>query len=117
VGAACGEMSKTFFGVVKTIKPGPKRVALVGADAEFSNNVLTGARANAPKYNLKIVYDRLYPPSTLDFAPIVRAIGATNPDIVLVASYPIDSVGIVRAATEIGLKTSLFGGAMVGMQY
>jgi branched-chain amino acid transport system substrate-binding protein len=47
----------------------------------------------------------------------VRAVAATNPDIVLVASYPIDSVGMVRAATEIGLKTSLFGGAMVGMQY
>jgi branched-chain amino acid transport system substrate-binding protein len=42
---------------------------------------------------------------------------AANPDIVLVASYPIDSVGMVRAATEVGLKTSLFGGAMVGMQY
>lgn len=112
-----GEISKNFFEVAKTIKPAPKTVALVGADAEFSKNVLTGARANAPKYNLKIVYDRMYPPSTLDFAPIVRAVAATNPDIVLVASYPIDSVGMVRAADEFGLKTSLFGGGMVGMQY
>jgi branched-chain amino acid transport system substrate-binding protein len=53
----------------------------------------------------------------VDFTPIVRSIAATNPDVVLVASYPIDSVGMVRAANEIGLKTSLFGGAMVGMQY
>jgi len=30
---------------------------------------------------------------------------------------PPDSVGLVRAATEIGLRTQLFGGAMVGMQY
>jgi ABC-type branched-subunit amino acid transport system substrate-binding protein len=37
--------------------------------------------------------------------------------VVLLASYPPDSVGLVRAATEIGLKTQLFGGAMVGMQY
>jgi branched-chain amino acid transport system substrate-binding protein len=112
-----GEISKNFFEVAKTIKPEPKTVALVGADAEFSKNVLTGARANASKYNLKIVYDRMYPPSTVDFAPIVRAVAATSPDIVLVASYPIDSVGMVRAADEIGLKASLFGGAMVGMQY
>ncbi|HET9714614.1 MAG TPA: amino acid ABC transporter substrate-binding protein [Pseudolabrys sp.] len=116
-GGDYGEISKGFFEVAKTIEPAPKTVALVGADAEFSNNVLTGARANAPKYGLNIVYDRLYPPSTLDFAPIVRAVAAAKPDIVLVASYPIDSVGMVRAATEIGLKTSLFGGAMVGMQY
>jgi branched-chain amino acid transport system substrate-binding protein len=47
----------------------------------------------------------------------VRAIQATNPDVVLLASYPPDSVGMVRAATEVGLKTQLFGGAMVGMQY
>jgi len=47
----------------------------------------------------------------------VRAVQATNPDVVLLASYPPDSVGMVRAATEVGLKTQLFGGAMVGMQY
>jgi branched-chain amino acid transport system substrate-binding protein len=112
-----GVLSQDFFEVAKQIKPQPKTVALVGADAEFSNNVLTGARINAKKYNLQIVFDRNYPPSTVDFAPIIRAIQATHPDVVLLASYPPDSVGMVRAASEIGLKTSLFGGAMVGMQY
>jgi len=112
-----GVLSNAFFEVAKTIKPEPKTVALVGADAEFSNNELTGARANAKKFGLQIVYDRSYPPATVDYAPIVRAIQATNPDIVLLASYPPDSVGMVRAATEIGLRTQLFGGAMVGMQY
>jgi branched-chain amino acid transport system substrate-binding protein len=112
-----GVLSNNFFEVAKTLKPEPKTVALVGADAEFSNNVLVGARENAKKFNLRIVYDRTYPPATVDYTPIVRAIQATNPDVVLVASYPPDSVGIVRAATEIGLKTQLFGGAMVGAQY
>lgn len=112
-----GVLSNAFFEVAKTIKPEPKTVALVGADAEFSNNVLTGARENAKKFGFRVVYDRSYPPNTVDYAPIVRAIQATNPDIVLLASYPPDSVGMVRAATEIGLKTQLFGGAMVGMQY
>jgi len=112
-----GVLSQNFFEVAKTLNPEPKTVALVGADAEFSNNVLTGARENAKKYNLRIVYDRAYPPATVDFSPIVRAIQATNPDVVLLASYPPDSVGMVRAATELGLKTQLFGGAMVGAQY
>src|SRR4051812_19160085 len=111
------EPSKIFFEVAKTLNPAPRTVALVGADAEFSNNVLTGARENAAKYGLRIVYDRTYPPATVDFSPIVRAIQATNPDLVLVASYPPDSVGMVRSATELGLKTQMFGGAMVGMQY
>jgi branched-chain amino acid transport system substrate-binding protein len=112
-----GVLSHNFFEVAKTLEPRPKTVALVGADAEFSNNVLIGARENAKKFDLKIVYDRSYPPATVDYSPIVRAIQATNPDVVLVASYPPDSVGIVRAATEIGLKAQLFGGGMVGMQY
>ena len=112
-----GVLSNAFFEVAKSIKPAPKTVALVGADAEFSNNVLIGARENAKKFGLQIVYDKSYPPATVDYSPIVRAIQATNPDIVLLASYPPDSVGMVRAATEIGLRTQLFGGAMVGMQY
>jgi branched-chain amino acid transport system substrate-binding protein len=112
-----GVLSSAFFEVAKSIKPAPKTVALVGADAEFSNNVLVGARENAKKFGLQIVYDKSYPPATVDYSPIVRAIQATNPDVVLLASYPPDSVGMVRAATEIGLRTQLFGGAMVGMQY
>src|SRR5207245_11612871 len=112
-----GVLSNNFFAVAKSLAPEPKTVALVGADAEFSNNVLIGARENAKKYNLKIVYDRSYPPATVDYTPIMRATQATSPDVVLLASYPPDSVGMVGAATEIGLKTQLFGGAMVGMQY
>jgi len=106
-----GVLSNAFFEVAKSIKPAPKTVALVGADAEFSNNVLIGARENAKKFGLQIVYDKSYPPATVDYSPIVRAIQATNPDVVLLASYPPDSVGMVRAATEIGLRTQLFGGA------
>jgi branched-chain amino acid transport system substrate-binding protein len=112
-----GVLSNAFFEVAKSLNPAPKTVALVGADAEFANNVLVGARENAKRFGLQIVYDRSYPPSTVDYTPVVRAVQATNPDVVLLASYPPDSVGMVRAATEVGLKAQLFGGAMVGMQY
>jgi branched-chain amino acid transport system substrate-binding protein len=110
-------ISNAFFEIAKTISPRPKTVAIVGADADFSNNAMTGARANAKEDGFEIVYDRTYPPGTTDYSPIVRAIQATNPDLVFVASYPLDSVGIVRAATELGLKAKMFGGAMVGLQY
>jgi branched-chain amino acid transport system substrate-binding protein len=62
------------------------------------------------------VYDKTYPPSTTDFSPIVRAIQATNPDIVVVCSYPPDSVGMVRSVNELGYKPKMIGGAMVGLQ-
>jgi branched-chain amino acid transport system substrate-binding protein len=48
---------------------------------------------------------------------VMRAAQATNPDFIYVASYPTETVGIIRAAHEIGLKAKLFGGGMVGAQY
>ncbi|MFL5287784.1 MAG: ABC transporter substrate-binding protein [Rhodopila sp.] len=63
-----------------------------------------------------MAYSRSYPRSTVDFSPTIRAIQATNPDMVFVASYPPDTVGMVRAAAEVGLKTKIFDGAMVGLQ-
>ena len=44
------------------------------------------ARARMPN-GTELVYDRTYPPATVDL-PIVRAIAATNPDLVVVCSYP-----------------------------
>src|SRR6267142_4094168 len=108
--------TKGFFDIAMAQDPKPKTVAIVAADAEFSANASDGARENAKAAKLRIVYDKSYPPSTTDYAPIVRAIAATNPDIVVVCSYPPDSVGIVKAVTEIGFKPKQIGGAMVGLQ-
>ncbi len=108
--------SQPFFAVAAAMSPKPKRLALVGADAEFPHNALAGARELAKAGGFQIVYDRSYPPSTADYSPIVRAIGATQPDMVFVASYPPDTVGMLRAVHETGLKAMLFGGGMVGLQ-
>jgi branched-chain amino acid transport system substrate-binding protein len=108
--------SKGFFETAMALTPKPATIAIVGADAEFPHNALDGARELAKEAGLKVVYDKSYPPSTTDYSPIVRAIQATNPDLVFVASYPPDTVGMIRAANEIGLKTRLFGGGMVGLQ-
>jgi branched-chain amino acid transport system substrate-binding protein len=96
--------------------PKPQTVAIVAADLEFSHNAAQGARDNAKTYGFKVVYDKTYPPATTDFSPIVRAIQATNPDIVAICSYPLDSVGMVKAINEIGYKPKMVGGAMVGLQ-
>ena len=110
-------LTKGFFEVAMTMDPKPKTVALVGADAEYPHAALEGARTNVKAAGLKVVYDKTYPMSTTDFTPIVRAIQATSPDLVFVASYPPDGAGMVRAANEVGLKTRQFGGSMIGLQY
>ena len=65
---------------------------------------------------MKIVYDKTYPPSTTDFGPVIRAAQATGADIFYAASYPPDSVGLLRAAREIGYLPKMFGGSMIGLQ-
>jgi branched-chain amino acid transport system substrate-binding protein len=109
--------SEGFFDVAMTMEPKPKTAAIVGADAEYAQIATDGARANAQKRGLKIVYDRRYPPASVDFVPIARAIQAADPDVVYVASYPPDTVGLVRAANEVGLKPRMLGGGMIGLQY
>jgi branched-chain amino acid transport system substrate-binding protein len=105
-----------FFAIAMAQNPQPKTIAIVGADAEFAHNAIDGALEIVKQDGLKIVYNQTYPPSTADYSPIIRAIQATKPDLVLVCSYPPDSVGILQAAHEVGLKTKLFGGGMVGLQ-
>jgi branched-chain amino acid transport system substrate-binding protein len=108
--------TKGFFQAAVAQNPKPETVAIVAADAEFPINGSEGARENIKAAGLKIVYDRRYPPATTDFTPIVRAIQATNPDIVAIFSYPPDSVGMVRAVNELGFKPKMIGGGMVGLQ-
>jgi branched-chain amino acid transport system substrate-binding protein len=108
--------TKGFFEVAMAQTPKPRTIAIAAADAEFGRNACDGGRGNAKQANLKIVYDQNYPPTTTDFSPIVRAIRTNNPDLVLICSYPIDTVGFVKAINEIGFKPKMWGGAMVGLQ-
>jgi branched-chain amino acid transport system substrate-binding protein len=107
--------SKGFFRVAMQQNPKPRTVALAYADLEFSKNSIDGAHAIIKELGLQIVYDRSYPPSTMDFAPIIHAVQAAKPDIFFISSYPPDSVGLVRAVREIGFMPKMFGGATTGL--
>src|SRR5215831_7935983 len=96
-----------FFDAAMAQSPKPQTVAIVAADQEFSRHAAEGARENARAAGLNIIYDNSYPPSTIDFIPIVRAIKATNADLVVICSYPLDSVGMVRAVNDVGLTPKM----------
>ncbi|WMT73612.1 amino acid ABC transporter substrate-binding protein [Bradyrhizobium sp. Ash2021] len=100
-------------------KAGGKTMALLAADQEFAQNLAVTAKAVAKKLNMSVVFDQSYPPNTVEFSGILRALNAAKPDIVYVASYPPDSAGILRAVNEIGVgdNVKIFGGGMVGLQF
>jgi len=98
---------------------GAKTIAFLAADQEFAQNLANGAKQIAKSKDLKTVYEQNYPPATVDFSSMIRAIRNAKPDIVYIMSYPNDSVAIIRAVNEIGIGPSvkLFGGGMVGLQF
>jgi len=100
-------------------KIGAKTIAFIAADQEFAQNLANGAKDVAKKTDLKTVYEQNYPPTTVDFSSMIRAIRAAQPDMVFICSYPNDSVALVRAINEIGVGSSvkLIGGGMVGLQF
>ena len=109
-------ITEGFFQVAAAQNPKPKTLAIAAEDAEFSRNAAEGARANAKQYGFDIVYDKSYPPNTTDFSPVIRAIQASNPDLLVICSYPLSSVGMLLSANELALKPKMMGGAMVGLQ-
>jgi branched-chain amino acid transport system substrate-binding protein len=111
------EFSRGYFEIAATIVPRPQTVAIAGADAEFSVLAMEGARENAKKHGFQIVYDRTYPPNTVEFGSVARTMKATNPDLVYIAAYPPDSLAIVRAVHEVGLGAKMLGGDMIGLQF
>ena len=108
--------TRGFFKVAEVQQPKPQTIALAYADAEFGQNACEGARENAKTSGFKIIYDKSYPPSTADFTPIVRAIQAAHPDLLVICSYPLDTVGMIRAMKEVDFRPKMWGGAMVGLQ-
>jgi branched-chain amino acid transport system substrate-binding protein len=116
-GAGAVAWGGTFLEAGK--KLGAKSIAFLAADAEFAQNLCTGGRAISKAIGLQNVYDQNYPPNTVDFSSMMRAVRNAKPDIVFVCSYPSESAAIVRAVNEIGVgpTVKLIGGGMVGLQF
>jgi branched-chain amino acid transport system substrate-binding protein len=106
--------AKGFFDIAMAMDPKPRSVALVNLDSDFHQRTAESARFLAKEHKLRVVYDRAYPPSTVDFSPIIRSVQAARPDIVFVGSYPPDTAGLLRAASELRVNFALFGGPMIG---
>src|ERR1700751_4349915 len=88
--------TRGFFKVAEAQNPKPETIPLASADAQFGQNACEGRRETAKDAGFKIVYDKSYPPATIDFTPIVRAIQARNPDLLVICSYPLEPVGMIQ---------------------
>jgi branched-chain amino acid transport system substrate-binding protein len=108
--------TKPFFDVADTLNPKPSTIAVITPDIQFGHAVLEGVRNAAKARNMKVVYDRTFPPSMTDFSTVVREVQATNPDLVIVGTQPGQSINVARAIAEVGLNAQMIGGGMTGLQ-
>ena len=104
-----------WFDLAAAQRPKPRTVAIVNADAEFQHKAAESARDNAKRVGINVVYSQAYPPNTVDFTPIIRAVDAARPDLIYFAAYPSDTVGVLRAVEEIGVNAKMIGGGFAGL--
>ena len=109
-------LSEGFFEIAKQQSPKPETVAILVADAPFSQSPVQGAKENLARQGMRLISEDKYPLSTTDFRPYMEDLKRINPDVLFLCSYINDSIGLIKAINEAGVSPKVVGGAMIGPQ-
>ena len=109
-------LTEGYFQIAGQQNPKPETVAILIADAPFSESPAQGAKENLARQGMRVISEGKYPLSTTDFRPYMEDLKRINPDVVFFCSYINDSIGLVKAMNSAGLTPKLVGGAMIGPQ-
>src|SRR5258705_11855927 len=109
-------LTEGFFQIAGQQSPRPETVAILVADAPFSQSPAQGAKDNLTRQGMRVVFEVKYPLSTTDFTPYMEDLKRINPDVLFFCSYINDSIGLVKAMNVARLSPKLVGGAMIGPQ-
>lgn len=110
------EYTRGLFEMIQSLPAAdrPKRLAIFTSQNPFSVvnrsgfNGKGGALNYAKAADVEVVLDELYPPSTTDFAGLVRKAKAANADLVLALSLPNDTLNIARSMRQLNFKPKIF---------
>jgi branched-chain amino acid transport system substrate-binding protein len=81
---------------------------MVSVADQFGIELSKAARPAFEKAGFKLVYDKSYPVTTQDFAPIINEAKAANPDAFVAFSYPPDTFGLTGTAMALGFNPKVF---------
>lgn len=93
------------MGPVKSI-----RVYFVTADDDYGLSVADATRSALETGGMTIEGQSLYNPYTPDWAPVMQAIAAARPDILVLSSHIQDGIAFRRAFLAAGLQVKVFMG-------
>ena len=74
------------------------KVAMVNIADEYGIEISNISKTQFPAAGFEIVYNKSYPLGTQDYAPVIKAAKATNPDAFIAWSYPPDTFGLTEQA-------------------
>ena len=107
--------AKGAIGVLKKLKDGGQignKVSVVNVGDDFGIELANAGRPLFKQAGFEIVYDKSYPLGTQDYAPVVKAAKAANPDAFVAWSYPPDTFGLADAAKIEGLNVKAYYSAV-----
>ena len=99
--ASTTDYAKGAIGVLKKLKDSGQignKVAVVNVGDDFGIELANAGRPLFKAAGFDVVYDKSYPLGTQDYAPVVKAAKAANPDAFVAWSYPPDTFGLADQA-------------------
>jgi branched-chain amino acid transport system substrate-binding protein len=106
-----GPGSKYHAGTLDMIKnadPTAKKIALAYEDSEFARSVMDGAKAHALELGFDIVFERTYPKGVTDLTPLLSALKATSPDVVIGGGHFEDGQLFNRQMADLDIDVRAF---------
>ncbi len=88
--------------------PSAKRIALVYEDDEFARDVMAGAEEHATKIGFDIVFKRTYTKGVTDLTPLLSALKAANPDIIIGGGHFEDGQLFNRQLADMDINPKAF---------
>jgi branched-chain amino acid transport system substrate-binding protein len=113
--ASTSKFAQTAASVIKKLKDEGKignRIAIVNVADAFGIELANAGRPIFNQAGFEIVFDRSYPNTAQDFAPVMKAAKAANPDAFVAWSYPADTFGLAEQAKIEGLNVKAYYSAV-----
>jgi branched-chain amino acid transport system substrate-binding protein len=88
-------------------------VAIIAADSDCTKNTVIGARENITKNSQRLIFEYNYSLDTFDFSAIAQELKILKPDVVYIAAFASDSLGVIKAINDIGFHPKKIGASIV----
>ncbi len=93
--------------LLKTLKPRPKTIAILGANILFTSLACQGFAKYARKCGFRVIHLELFPISLQDYNSMLMKIKRRKPDVLLVGSHTLVAIKMVKALKETNFSPKL----------